>query len=426
MGKETWARQLGTEKVTEPAKYDTRKRPGSETPRYSFKGGFYEPNPKFAPPYRDLGTTLAPTPKYSLRSRYDEPPPDQTPGPEYVTKPFDKYLSRSYGTLQRKEALDESPRQKTYVAYSKNPHGPAEFDARHIPSKPRAPAYKIGINGGTSWLTTNDNPAGADYSIKTTISAPASPRYTIGSIHVLKKDNFVPGPGKYSPTDYFGKDFRPIHPTVAPLKPFNTPGPGKYDIQEPPGLRTRKSMVAPVYDSHVWDPTATDAPYHKYPREFETTNQKTFHGPVKELTPFNTPGPGSYQISPGWIKSTYRSMSPPAKHRTEPSWCLNDRSPGPANYKVDDRITRPAAPKRSFGDYLGESWIPKSQAPAPDEYRPDTSPTKKKAPRFTIRPFYPYFEPEDQTKDAHLYLLPDERGLSATIHPKDPIPLIPK
>jgi hypothetical protein len=179
MGKETWARRLGHDKVPGPAEYTTRGEPGAESPQYTIKKRYPDRAPEFGPPYRELPAVVGETPHDTIRPRTDDLSTFNTPGPDYKPPRFgDAYLSRRNASLSPREAIH--PRRPLYESFGHDPFGPGNRDCRQRTSDVRAPAYSIAPSIDGHWFPLNDNPSGAAYRPRKAFRrAPAHPLYQI-------------------------------------------------------------------------------------------------------------------------------------------------------------------------------------------------------------------------------------------------------
>lgn len=424
MGKETWARELGREKKPGPADYDTREEPGVRTPRYSIKQKYQDRAPPYAPPYRDIGTTLAPTPAYTLRPKTAERPPDETPGPDFIPPRFaDNYLRRSNGTLSARSG-PKDVRHSRYPSYNHDPNGPGAFDCRKYPHFVREPAYTIGENCGEGWLHIDDNPGASDYSPRHMKVKKSAPKYTIGSINPKKEEIWVPGPGKYDVPYDFGRRALSVRAKPKELRGFNTPGPGSYNIQEPLGQKSRKCQIRACYSERANEPGVG---YYTVPREFDSPPGKTIGVRSPRNNRDNFPGPGDYSPKKPWNSGKGHGMCDKnGMAHSYSTWLPNWKSPGPAEYTADDTPTTPRAPRFSLRDTDGPSWLNKAQSPGPAAHHQDNTVTKKRAPRYTCRPKCPQSEPKSATQDAGYLVLPKHQIPPIHIRPREDLNLIPQ
>ncbi|OHT13525.1 hypothetical protein TRFO_03252 [Tritrichomonas foetus] len=426
MGKETWARQIGREKKPGPANYTTSGRAGESAPAYSIKSRYDEKGPPFAPQYVNLPTSIGESPRFTIRPQTTEQKPFDTPGPEYVPPRFgENYLRRLNGTM-RSRGLSLDPRQRTYKIYDHDPYGPGGRDTRYRPNDNRAPAYKIGESNGTSWIRYDKNPSGAHYNPNPNYTKPSIPKYSIYSIHPQEEGNNVPGPGEYDTKDEFGKRPLAVRPRTSDLPKFQTPGPGQYENTSQIGQDSPRTAIRPLCEPK---PDTNGVKYRKIPREFDSVKGRTIAPKTKPLEPFATPGPGEYSPRRSWNSGSGHKMSPKnGKEKLFKSWLTGWRSPGPAEYKSNDKTACASAPSFSLRDNCGPCFVTPPDTPGPDVYSQDRSSVQTRSPRFTIRPRCGNTDLPSPTKDAGYVMLNNIPHTKPAVHirPREELELIPK
>lgn len=446
MGKETWARKIGEEKIPGPSDYTTRTEPGQDSPRYSIKQIYPEPVRKIDPPFNDIPTTVGrDAPKFTIRPQTSIPDGNDNPGPGFIPHPFGyDFLKRKNKTLPlsfRKNANGEflekdqsqpERRKRRNQSYNQSPYGPAKYDTRSNPRDKKEPSYTIGPRCGNSWIQYNNNPSSAEYKPDISSTRPSSPRCYIHNKSMDLPPLDTPGPGEYSIPSTFGRRSLSIHPLHREPKKYKTPGPGKYDIPSEIGNGSPKISFHPLVEERK-PRNPPGVQYHHIKRDFdEPSSRRSIHQHCKELKGLQTPGPGTYSIPSAWNGGHSARMSP--RGSREELWnAIYDRwrSPGPAEYTPDAKPTQPKSPSYTVGDGVGGSWIDsKKSVPSPDQYGDVIeNPGKfKRSPRFTIRPQCGNIDPESPTKDAgyvNITNIPFEKP-APIIHLKENLDLIPQ
>lgn len=428
MGKETWARRIGgREQTPGPGDYKTElyKETGTGVPCYTIKGRYPDPEPRVAPEYREMKTTVGDAPRYTIRPKTGaKSESNGTPGPDYVPPLFaNKYLSRPNNTLTPREKM--TPRTPRFESYSHCPFGPAKSDTRHRPGDSRAPAYSIGNMTGVSWLSKNNNPGSADYFPDKNKVLKSAPKYSLHGVSTELPTLATPGPGEYNLPDNFGKRKMTVRPKTGVTSNFATPGPGEYEVQEPTGSSARRCSIRPLYSRKEIQPGVG---YHDIVREFDKPKRRSI-SPRTTYDPYRTdsPGPGTYSPATTWRSNVGYKMSPRNSQRNErTSFIPNIDSPGPAEYGQDCSPIKKKEPRFIIGgdEHQRGGWIGTTESPGPG-YNGDDSMTKPRPPKYTIRPKTRGMDAESPTKDAgYVNLRQNPRRGGFTIRQREELDLI--
>ena len=234
-GKLHWARKLGDQTSPGPGSYNIPSCFGNSSPRFSIKKRYPDKKSDSCPEFLDIRPRNN-SPKYSIRLKIHQKEKPTTPGPSYIPPPMG---TPTIKTNRPKRGQQMSPRQRKYEIYDKSINGPAAFDLSKANYNNGQQYSYIGKRDKSGWLQTSDNPSPDQYDPDISLTRPNSPRYSIRASPKVKQEDISPGPGGIYVPSEFGKGRASIHIRHKEFEPFDTPGPGEYEISRQLGKDAR-------------------------------------------------------------------------------------------------------------------------------------------------------------------------------------------
>ena len=427
-GKLHWAHKLGDQTSPGPGSYNIPSCFGNSSPRFSIRRRFPDKKTESCPEFLDIRPRNN-SPKYSIRPKINTPDTSCTPGPSYVPKPMGSHLYKTNHPKRGKKIT--SPRQRKYEIYDKSIQGPAEYDISKA-NYQRSQYTYIGKKEKSAWLESSQNPAPDAYRPDFAKTKPRSPRYSIRQNHKAKDETIGPGPGGINIPSDFGKGNATIHIRHKEFEPFETPGPGQYEVANQIGKDARASTIGPRLDKKPSLDTIEELVM--LPSIFGTSRGISIGSKRDNKIP-KTPGPGDYDISQNnyknGIRLTPKETEEDIRKREEFKKKLPyvGEDPGPGTYSPMFDPVYPHSPRFSFGEkteYQTAVSTKDNGVPSPDMYKTTDDEIMVNSPKFTIkgRNFVP--DPKSSTLEVDYAILRPDRGLSFTIGLRDEIELIPK
>ena len=426
-GKLHWAHKLGDQTSPGPGSYNIPSCFGNTSPRFTIRRRFPDKKTESCPEFLDIRPRNN-SPRYSIRPRISTADSSCTPGPSYVPKPMGTPSIKTNHPKRGKQVA--SPRQRKYEIYDKSIQGPAEFDISKA-NYQKSPYTYIGKREKSAWLEPSENPAPDAYRPDFATTQPRSPRYSIRGVPKAKDETIGPGPGGLNIPSDFGKGQATIHIRHKEYEPFDTPGPGEYEVSRDIGKDARASTIGPRLDRKPQLDTIEELVM--LPSIFGKSRGISI-GSKRDTKIQRTPGPGDYNTTQNNYKrgitltpkETEEDIRKKEELKKKLPYVGDDPGPGSYNPRFDPIY--PQSPRYSFGEKTEHGTavsLSDNGVPSPDMYKCNDE-IMVNSPKFTIkgRNFVP--DPKSSTLDADYAIIQPDRGLSFTIGLRDEIELIPK
>ena len=435
MGKETWARNLSKDISPGPGDYEIRAE--SRSPRYTIRPRHEKGNPQEP---QNRPSTCSPSPnytppnfgaKYTSRTngtinrsprRFESV--EKTPGPDYNPPKFgSKFTDRSFPTISM--PLDPAaPCKRRYPeepSYSHTLDGPAQFSIVKYPNFKRAPTYVIGHRGQCEWMLSNDFPSPAQYFPNFQYVESSNPAYSISLLPHKTVPEPSPSPADHPSPDTFGKGQIAIRHSRYNRRSTEPQTPGPGSYNISPRSSSPSYTIRPYYHSVTAKKIPTE--YISTPRLFDK-KQGGYLGNGRSYTqhPPDSPGPAYYYPKKADLSARAYTISK-KDYTSQNSRAHHEReTPGPGEYNPVNPLHAKSPGIQLKGERLE---ISNEKTPSPDDYNPSLNGTHPNSPSYSIKNKYRN-ETDSPTKNAGYVVLPTERGIYPSIHLKDTHSLIPE
>ncbi|KAI5528850.1 sperm-tail PG-rich repeat-containing protein, partial [Trichomonas vaginalis G3] len=336
-----------------PAEFNTRTKPGDDSPQWTIKNKYPEKIEAIDVPYSDIASTIGEGPKISMHSRPQERALSDSPGPNYIPP--------SLGSDAPKVSMTS---RHDNTKYNDNP-GPGAYD---IKDSNNGPAYTLkGRTESPDASTASPGPAAYNPNYNATMKNSPSP--TMHGRPTDRNIEVTPGPSDYAISRDLGGPQISMHIRPTENQKEGGPGPGAYSPQDLDGRGPSYTMKG----RHDLPQDVNTAPYRDLPTTIGEGPKISMHSRPQERALSDSPGPNYIPPSLG---SDAPKVSMTSRHDNTK---YND-NPGPGAYDIKDSNNGPAYTLKG----RTESPDASTASPGPAAYNPNYNATMKNSPSPTM------------------------------------------